>query len=53
MRSGEVKRLPVVISVFALGQKVGAVCDQIRAADKSRFSEYPDGKLSDNDMREI
>lgn len=41
---------PVVVNVFALGQSVGAVCDQLRAADKSRFSQHPDGELSNTDM---
>lgn len=41
---------PVVVEVFALGQSVAAVCDQLRAADKSRFSAHADGKLSDDDL---
>ena len=44
---------PVVVEVFALGQTVGAICDQVRAADKSRFSQYCDGNLSDIDMQAI
>lgn len=41
---------PVVVEVFALGQSVSAVCDKLRAADKSRFSVDADGKLSDDDL---
>jgi mRNA interferase MazF len=41
---------PVVVEVFALGQTVAAVCDQIRAADKSRFSQHPEGMLSESEM---
>lgn len=44
---------PVVTPVFAMGQTVGAICDQIRAADKARFAEYPEGSLSDEDMLAI
>lgn len=42
-----------MLNVFALGRSVAAVCDQLRAADKSRFSKHPDGQLSDSDMQAI
>jgi len=42
-------RPPIVISVDCLGQKVSAVCDQIRTVDKSRLVQAA-GNLSSDDM---
>ena len=42
-------RPPLVISVQCAGKEVVAVCDQIRAVDKSRFGKKL-GTLSNKDM---
>jgi len=42
-------RPPLTIQVEALGRQVIAVCDQIRAVDKTRLIS-PAGKLSQNHM---
>jgi mRNA interferase MazF len=43
---------PLAIEVSCLGKKVVAVCDQIRAVDKSRIEEMAD-TLSQDDLNEI
>jgi mRNA interferase MazF len=43
---------PLAIEVSCLGKKVVAVCDRIRAVDKSRFEEMAES-LSPNDLNEI
>jgi mRNA interferase MazF len=45
-------RPPLVIEVECLGQKVVAVCDQLRAIDKSRLRE-PAGTLQPGDLEHI
>jgi mRNA interferase MazF len=45
-------RPPLTIPVQCLGRSVVAVCDQIRAVDKSRLLE-PAGSLSKEDMEAI
>lgn len=45
---------PIIVEVDALGKKgVGVVIDQIRSADKSRFSEYAEGELTLEEMDRI
>ena len=46
------ERPPLAISVKCMKKKVIAVCDQIRAIDKSRVHEFAD-ELSDEDMEKI
>lgn len=41
---------PIAISVAALGMFVVAVCDQIRAIDKSRFEKPAADRISDQDL---
>ncbi len=43
---------PITISVDCLGKKAVAVCDQIRAVDKSRLIKLA-GKVSNDDMDKI
>ncbi len=43
---------PIVVSVYALGRDAVAVCDQIRAIDKTRLVKYA-GRLSPQDMEKI
>ncbi len=43
------EREPIVVAVNCLGKKVTAVCDQIRAVDKSRLAKQA-GELSKQDM---
>ncbi|MEA2116417.1 MAG: type II toxin-antitoxin system PemK/MazF family toxin [Thermodesulfobacteriota bacterium] len=45
-------RPPLTISVQAIGRSAVAVCDQIRAVDKSRLINRA-GTLSKNDMQKI
>ncbi len=45
-------RPPLTISVQCLGQPVVAVCDQIRAVDKSRLLEAA-GRLSKEDLEAL
>ncbi|MCF6768517.1 type II toxin-antitoxin system PemK/MazF family toxin [Thiotrichales bacterium 19S11-10] len=45
-------RPPITISVSCLGKQVTAVCDQIRAIDKSRLRNTA-GSLSANDLSEL
>jgi len=45
-------RPPLTIDVQCLGQRAVAVCDQIRAVDKSRFLEQA-GALSGEDLKKI
>lgn len=45
-------RPPLVIPVFCLGKQVVAVCDQIRAVDKSRLIKEADS-ISKQDMEEL
>ena len=45
-------RPPLVIEVECLGRKVVAVCDQLRAIDKSRLRE-PAGTLKPDDLGQI
>lgn len=45
-------RPPLTISIDCLGRKVVAVCDQIRAVDKSRLLEKA-GSVTKNDMSEL
>lgn len=43
---------PIVVSVYALNKNTVAVCDQIRAIDKTRLLKAA-GKLSSQDMQKI
>ncbi|HHX3464702.1 TPA: type II toxin-antitoxin system PemK/MazF family toxin [Legionella pneumophila] len=43
---------PTTISVFCLGKQVTAVCDQIRAVDKSRLKSIA-WSLSDKDLNAL
>ncbi len=43
---------PIVVSVYALDRDAVAVCDQIRAIDKTRLVKYA-GRLSPQDMEKI
>lgn len=45
-------RPPLAIAVSCLGKRSIAVCDQIRAVDKSRLIKEA-GKLADEDMKNI
>ena len=45
-------RPPMVVSVYALDRTAVAVCDQIRAVDKTRLVKRA-GKLSLQDMQEV
>ena len=45
-------RPPITISVLCLGKKVTAVCDQIRAVDKSRLKDQS-GCLSAKDLNAL
>ncbi len=45
-------RAPIAIPVRCLGKQVVAVCDQVRAVDKSRLTQ-PAGSLSNKDMRAL
>jgi len=44
--------LPLTVEVTALGKKVVAVCDQIRAVDKSRLAKE-DGALTSSDLEKV
>ena len=46
------QRPPLVVSVLCLGKEVVAVCDQIRAVDKSRLVKEAD-LLSKDDMQRL
>ena len=43
---------PVTISVLCLGEQVTAICDQIRAVDKSRLKDLA-GSLSLQDLNDL
>jgi mRNA interferase MazF len=43
---------PITIAVNCLGKQVTAICDQIRAVDKSRLAN-PAGKLSAQDLNAL
>lgn len=45
-------RPPLVVAVTCVGKSVVAVCDQIRAVDKSRIQD-PIGSLSSEDLRRL
>lgn len=52
LSSSGIVRPPLTIRVHCLGREAAAVCDQIRAVDKSRLVEKA-GSLSDDDMQSI
>ena len=52
LSSSGTARPPLAIEVECLGRKVIAVCDQLRAVDKSRLRE-PAGALTADDLEQI
>jgi mRNA interferase MazF len=52
LSTGGKPRPPLAVPVHCLGKKVIAVCDQIRAIDKTRL-EKPAGSLSSNDLAAV
>jgi mRNA interferase MazF len=52
LSSSGVPRPPLAIEVECLGRKALAVCDQLRAVDKSRLRE-PAGSLAVGDLEQI
>jgi len=52
LSSSGTPRPPLAIEVECLGRKVVAVCDQLRAVDKSRLREHA-GTLSAHDLDQI
>ena len=52
LSSSGTPRPPLAIEVECLGRKVVAVCDQLRAVDKSRLRE-PAGALAADDLEQI
>ena len=52
LSSASKPRPPLTIAVTCLGKKVVAVCDQIRAVDKSRLIDVA-GHLSAHDLRAL
>jgi len=52
LSSSGTPRPPLAIEVECLGRKVVAVCDQLRAVDKSRLRE-PVGVLGGDDLEQI
>ena len=52
LSTAAIVRPPLTISVSCLGREVIAVCDQIRAVDKTRLTKHA-GSLSFKDMQAI
>ncbi len=52
LSSSGTPRPPLAIEVECLGRNVVAVCDQLRAIDKSRFHQKA-GSLKSNDLEKI
>lgn len=52
LSSAGLVRPPLTVAVRCLGRDAVAVCDQVRAVDKSRFLECA-GELADADLRAI
>jgi mRNA interferase MazF len=49
---GAVARPPITVKVRCMGQEVSAVCDQIRAVDKTRLSAWIEA-MSNEDLENI
>jgi mRNA interferase MazF len=52
LSTGPVARPPIVVAVPSAGDGSVAVCDQIRAVDRSRLTSVG-GSLARNDMRAV
>jgi mRNA interferase MazF len=51
LSTSAIPRLPIVVPVNCLGKQVAAVCDQIKAVDKSRLADKPADQLSQKDIK--
>lgn len=52
LSSSGIARPPLTVTVQCLGRTAVAVCDQIRAVDKSRLLEYA-GALAEGDLKAV
>ena len=52
LSTGPTPRPPVIVAVSSAGQDAVAICDQMRAVDRSRFLRV-EGSLSREDLRAV